>query len=193
MTVWLPVLACGPEAGLPVLAAAVACLVVSGLGVASGVGEAAAVVGCVAAAGDCGVAEGDGVAAGVVGPVGVVRPSPEAAPPPVDLGVGGVGGLCARGEATAHDGQGRQDRDHLTDRTTAGPARIVQTHGFSPQLSPTGLVPRPRPHPESRRPRGVIRTQGDLQTEADPTTLQVPDGVFAYSESYKYRKQSQHA
>ena len=191
MTVWLPVLACGEEACTP--AGVVVCPVVSGLGVASGVGEAAAAVGCVAAAGDCGVAEGDGVAAGVVGPAGVVRPSPEAAPPPVDLGVGGVGGLCACGEATAHDGQGRQDRDHLTDRTTAGPDRIVQTHGLSPRLPPTGPVPRPRPHPESRRPRGVIRTQGDLQTEADPTTLQAFNGVFAHSESHKYRKRPQHA
>ena len=108
-------------------------------------------------------------------------------------GLEGVGGLSARGQSAAHDGQGRQDRDYGTDRTTSGRVLVVQTHGFSPQLSPTGLVPRPRPHPESRRPRGVIRTQGDLQTEADPTTLQVPDGVFAHSESHKYRKRSQHA
>ena len=79
MTVWLPVLACGEEACAPAGAAAVDCLVVSGLGVARVVGVAVVAVGCVAAAGDCGVAEGDGVAAGVVVPVGVVRPSSEAA------------------------------------------------------------------------------------------------------------------
>ena len=80
VTVWLPpVLACGPGACAPVGAGVVACLVVSGFGVARVVGVAVVAVGCVAAAGDCGVAEGDGVAAGVVVPVGVVRPSSEAA------------------------------------------------------------------------------------------------------------------
>ena len=80
MTVWLPpVLACGPEACVPSGAGVVACLVVSGLGVARVVGVAVVVVGCVAAAGDCGVVVGDGVAAGVVVPVGVIRPSSEAA------------------------------------------------------------------------------------------------------------------
>ncbi|WP_339352129.1 hypothetical protein [Bifidobacterium coryneforme] len=79
MTVWLPVLACGPGACAPAGAGVVVCLVVSGLGVARVVGVAVVVVGCVAAAGDCGVAEGDGVAAGVVVPVGVVRPSSAAA------------------------------------------------------------------------------------------------------------------
>ena len=79
VTVWLPVLACGPGACAPVLVAVVVCPVVSGLGVDSGVGVAVVVVGCVAAAGDCGVVVGDGVAAGVVVPVGVIRPSSEAA------------------------------------------------------------------------------------------------------------------
>ena len=54
----------------------------------------------------------------------------------------GVGGLCACGEATVHDGQGRQDRDHLTDRTTSGHKMICKLRPTLPRFkSPMGYLP----------------------------------------------------